>query len=189
MILIGMGANLPTVHGGPMATLEAAMTLMPALGISIVRRSAFYLTPPLTPYAQPDFVNNVVMVETALPAASLLDALHRIEDRFGRHRTARWAARTLDLDLLDYQGQIVHASGPRGVEAGPGVLPLALPHPGIAGRAFVLVPLAEVAPEWRDPVSGETAGRLLQRLVAAQGPAAMAGIRRIGLKTRAKPPH
>lgn len=181
MILIGLGANLPTVHGGPRATLEAALALMPAFGISVMRHSSYYRTPALTPYVQPYFVNSVAVVETALPAAALLEALHRIEGLFGRHRVARWAARTLDLDLLDYHGQIVHAAGPRGLEAGAGKLPLALPHPGIADRAFVLVPLAEVAPGWRHPVSGEGPRQLLQRLDAAQGGQARAGIRRIGL--------
>jgi 2-amino-4-hydroxy-6-hydroxymethyldihydropteridine diphosphokinase len=181
MIVIGLGANLPTVYGSSKTTIGAALALMPALGISVIRHSSYYRTPALTPYVQPDFVNNVAVVETAMPAAALLEALHRIEEQFGRYRVARWAARTLDLDLLDYGGQIVHAAGPRGPEAGPGKLPLALPHPGIAGRAFVLLPLAEVAPGWRDPVSGESARRLFQRLNAAQGGRAGAGIRRIGL--------
>jgi len=114
-----------------------------------------------------------------VPPAALLEALHRIEALFGRVRRVRWGERTLDLDLLDFNGLVVPAKGPRGPEAGLGTLPLALPHPGLAERGFVLVPLLEMAPEWRHPVSGEGAARLLERLQADQGPAALAGIERI----------
>lgn len=179
MILIGMGANLPTVHGEPRATLEAAIAAMPAFGISVRKCSSFYRTPAIAQYVQPPYVNAVASVETALPAADLLQALHRIEAMFGRVRIARWAARTLDLDLLDYDGQIVIARGSRGPEAGPGPLPMVLPHPGIAERGFVLVPLLEIAPNWRHPVLGEGAARLIERLAATQGASAIAEIRRI----------
>jgi len=81
--------------------------------------------------------------------------------------------------LLDYDGQVVVDSGPRGLDAGAGPLPLALPHPGIPERGFVLVPLAEVAPEWRHPVMGESAAELLQRLKGAGDQASLAGINRI----------
>lgn len=179
MILIGLGANLASVHGGPKAMLEAAFSAMPSFGVSVRRCSSFYRTPAMAYHVQPPYVNAVAVVETALPAADLLQALHRIEALFGRVRVVRWAARTLDLDLLDYQGRIVTPRGPRGVEAGPGRLPMALPHPGLAERGFVLVPLAEIAPEWRHPVLGEGAARLIQRLKAAQGAASIAEIKRI----------
>ncbi|MDO8287895.1 MAG: 2-amino-4-hydroxy-6-hydroxymethyldihydropteridine diphosphokinase [Parvibaculum sp.] len=179
MILIGLGANLPTVEGSPRQTLEAALRLMPAFGISPVRCSSFFSTPALAHTVQPPYVNAVAVVASAMPARDLLAALHRIEIQFGRVRHTRWAARTLDLDLLDYQGQIVTAQGPRGADAGAGPLPLALPHPGIEARGFVLVPLAEVAPNWVHPRLGVTAVALLERLKAAEGPSAVAGIRRI----------
>lgn len=179
MILIGLGANLPTVEGGPRQTLEAALRLMPVFGISPIRCSPFFSTPALAHTVQPPYVNAVAVVASAMPARDLLAALHRIETQFGRVRRTRWAARTLDLDLLDYQGQIVTAQGPRGADAGIGPLPLALPHPGIEARGFVLVPLTEVAPNWVHPRSGVTASALLERLKAVEGPAAVAGIRRI----------
>lgn len=179
MILIGLGANLPTVEGSPRQTLETVLRLMPAFGISLIRCSSFFSTPALGHTVQPSYVNAVAVVASAMPARDLLAALHRIEARFGRVRQARWAARTLDLDLLDYEGQIVTARGKRGADAGIGPLPLALPHPGIEARGFVLVPLAEVAPNWVHPRSGMTAVALLERLKAANGPGAVAGIRRI----------
>lgn len=179
MILVGLGANLTSVYGEPTTVLEGALAIMPAFGISVRRRSSWYRTPAISPYVQPPYVNGVVAVEAAVPPAALLDALHRIEALFGRVRRVRWGERTLDLDLLDFNGRVVPAKGPRGPEAGLGALPLALPHPGLAERGFVLVPLLEMVPEWRHPVSGEGAARLLERLQAGQGPAALAGIERI----------
>ncbi|MDO8421208.1 MAG: 2-amino-4-hydroxy-6-hydroxymethyldihydropteridine diphosphokinase [Parvibaculum sp.] len=179
MILIGLGANLPTVEGPPLATLQAALDLMPAFGISVLRCSSFYRTPAVAHDVQPPYVNAVAVVAAALPATDLLASLHRLEAQFGRVRHVRWAPRTLDLDLLDYEGQIVTSGHGAGREASGLKLPLALPHPGIDKRGFVLVPLAEVAPEWRHPVGGATVGELLNRLKAADGPSAVAGIERI----------
>lgn len=176
MILIALGANLPTVHGGPLATLEAALGVMPAFGVTVLRRSSFYLTPAIAPYAQPPFVNAVAEVATALPVGALLEMLHRIEERFGRVRRTRWGERTLDLDLLDYDGEVIPPAGPQGLAAGLGPIPLVLPHPGIAERAFVLIPLMELAPEWRHPVSGKGARALLRALQADRGLAITAGI-------------
>jgi len=90
-------------------------------------------------------------VQTALDPVSLLEALHRIEQCFGRTRGARNAPRTLDLDLVDYEGRIEQGS------------PI-LPHPRIEGRGFVLYPLADVAPEWRHPISGKSVRELIAAL-------------------------
>tara|TARA_R110000824_G_scaffold399843_1_gene606021 strand:+ start:111708 stop:112253 length:546 start_codon:yes stop_codon:yes gene_type:complete len=179
MILIGLGANLPTIYGGPQDTLRAALSVMPAFGIDVTRVSSFYCTPAMAHDVQPPYVNAVAVVRSLLPAIELLEMLHRIEEQFGRVRKSRWAPRTLDIDLLDYEGQIVTDDGPRGADAGVGTLPLALPHPGIAERGFVLVPLVELVPEWRHPVTGQDSLALLSVLKAAQGDAALAGIERI----------
>lgn len=175
-ILVALGGNLATVHGSPVKTLEAALAVMPGFGIRVVKCAHLYKTPALSSYVQPDYVNSVVSIETALPPADLLNILHRIEAIFGRVRRERWASRPLDLDLLDYRGMIMPAAGPRGADAGAGKLPLALPHPGIALRGFVLLPLRDVAPEWRHPVTGES----VDRLIAALGPGGLAGIERTG---------
>jgi 2-amino-4-hydroxy-6-hydroxymethyldihydropteridine diphosphokinase len=164
-ILIGLGANLPGRHGSPRQACEAALTMLEAEGVRVVRRSRWYESAPVPPSGQPWYVNGVVAVETALAPADLLALLHRIEAAFGRERRERNEARVLDLDLLAY--------GTR-VNDGPGS-PL-LPHPRLAERAFVLLPLAEVAPGWIDPRSGRPVADLIAALPAGQTAKPMTGL-------------
>ncbi|MGO8865959.1 MAG: 2-amino-4-hydroxy-6-hydroxymethyldihydropteridine diphosphokinase [Alphaproteobacteria bacterium] len=155
MILIALGANLPTQRfGEPRAACEAALSELAARGIRVVRRSRWYRSRPVPPSAQPDYVNGVVAVETTLDPRALLAELHSIEAAFGRERREKNAARTLDLDLIAYHERV---SG--GGAGGP-----VLPHPRLAGRAFVLRPLSDVAPDWRHPASGRTLAELLAAL-------------------------
>ena len=154
MILIGIGANLPSAaHGPPRATCEAALASLGDEGIRLVQCSRWYESPPAPVSDQPWFVNGVARVETALDPAALMAALHRLEAAFGRQRAERNAARVLDLDLLTYRGRV------RSGGDGP-----TLPHPRMQDRAFVLVPLAELAPGWRHPVSGLTVEALIAGL-------------------------
>jgi 2-amino-4-hydroxy-6-hydroxymethyldihydropteridine diphosphokinase len=141
-IYIGLGANLPSVAGPPQATLEAALAQLRKAGVRILRRSRWYRSAAWPNPADPEFVNAVAEVETGLAPAALLALLHQVEAALGRVRAAPNAPRAIDLDLLDYQGA---------VEAGPGG-PI-VPHPRLHRRAFVLLPLAELAPAWRHPVS------------------------------------
>ena len=159
MILIGLGANLPSVEfGAPPASLEAALGLLQQSGVALVRRSRWYRTAPVPISDQPWFVNGVAAIETALDPAALLALMQTIEGRFGRVRRERNAARVLDLDLLDYAGRVSEPHDP----------PPILPHPRLAERAFVLRPLAEVAPRWRHPATGAAIADLLRRLPPGQ---------------------
>ena len=161
MILIGLGANLPTSRfGPPRAALEAALKALSEVGIAPLRCSRWYESAPLPISDQPWYVNGVAVVETALAPAALLAELHRIERNFGRQRRLPNAPRTLDLDLLAYDDVVISAA-----EAVDGPV---LPHPRLAERAFVLLPLAEVAPGWRHPVSGECVEALIARLPEGQ---------------------
>ncbi len=155
MILIALGANLPGPDGAPpRETCERALARLDAAGVHPVAVSRWYRTPPDPPSDQPDFVNGVAAVETTLDPRALLTALHAVERAAGRVRTVRNAARTLDLDLIDYHGVV--RNGADG---------LVLPHPRAHARLFVLCPLADVAPDWRHPVSR----RSVSELIAASG--------------------
>ncbi|MEX2455302.1 MAG: 2-amino-4-hydroxy-6-hydroxymethyldihydropteridine diphosphokinase [Rhodospirillaceae bacterium] len=158
MILVAVGSNLPAEgHASPLETCEAALNALEMHDIRIAKRSRWYRSAPVAASDQPDFVNGVVLVKSGLGPAPLLSLLHEIEDRFGRRRSVPNAARTLDLDLIDHDGVTGDGS------AGP-----VLPHPRMAGRAFVLLPLAEVAPGWRHPVTGVGIGALIDALPPGQ---------------------
>ncbi len=138
---IGLGGNVGDVR----ATLVAALAAIDGLpGTRVIAQSRFYRTAPVGGIAQDDFVNAVARIETRLPAPALLEALFAIERAHGRdrHRERRWGPRTLDLDLLLHGDQRIDAEG------------LTVPHPRIAERAFVLVPLLEVSPEVMIPGLG-----------------------------------
>lgn len=155
MILVALGANLPGPWGGPKEGLRAALEQFSNYGLRVEAVSPFYQTAAVTPYAQPDFVNAVARISVAYSPNELLAQLHRIEAAFGRVRTQRWAERTLDLDLLDFDSVVQPDTGSNH---------LVLPHPRLALRAFVLVPLADVAPSWRHPISGQNAAEMLKSL-------------------------
>ncbi len=156
-ILIGLGANLPSRFGPPRQSLEAALARLEEEGVRIIRRSRFWRTRPLPESAQPWFVNAVAAVETDLSPVALLTLLHRIEADFGRVRAEINAPRVLDLDLLSF-GRVVLA-GPQ---------PPILPHPRLAERAFVLLPVRDIAPGWMHPVTGEGLDAMIAGLAPGQ---------------------
>lgn len=153
MILIALGSNRQGPWGLPRDTVEKALARLNGGGIRVKRASSLLVSAPFGVTDQPPFVNAVAEVATALGPEALLQRLHLIERMAGRRRTLRWGPRTLDLDLLDYDGLL------RPAPARP-----VLPHPGIAERIFVLAPIAEIAPRWRHPVSHLTAAAMLRRL-------------------------
>ncbi|MBV8977532.1 MAG: 2-amino-4-hydroxy-6-hydroxymethyldihydropteridine diphosphokinase [Alphaproteobacteria bacterium] len=151
MILIALGSNLPSDAGPPERTLRAALRMLDESGARVRRVSPFYRTPAWPDPRDPAFVNAVATIETLLAPDELLRALEQVETRFGRKRSIANAPRTLDLDILDVEGR---------VEQGPPTLP----HPRMTRRAFVLVPLADVAPDWKHPVTGKSVSELLKAL-------------------------
>jgi 2-amino-4-hydroxy-6-hydroxymethyldihydropteridine diphosphokinase len=153
-IYVGLGANLAhPEHGSPVETLAAALADFGRRCIIVQRLSPWYRSAPVPASDQPWYVNAVAEVSTQLSPDLLLAELHALESAYGRVRTVVNAPRAIDLDLLDYRGEV--ALG------GPGLA--TLPHPRLAERAFVLRPLADLAPAWRHPATGKT----IQALVAA----------------------
>jgi 2-amino-4-hydroxy-6-hydroxymethyldihydropteridine diphosphokinase len=150
---IGMGGNLASWAGEPQATLAAAARRLESLG-RVVRRSSLYSTEPVGYAEQPRFLNAVVALETELEPGELLRSLMAIEQEFGRDRTAGIAngPRTLDLDILLLGEEEISRPD------------LEIPHPRLSERAFVLVPLNEIAPEARVPRRGKTVAQLLANL-------------------------
>jgi 2-amino-4-hydroxy-6-hydroxymethyldihydropteridine diphosphokinase len=158
MIFLGLGANLPSpAFGTPRAACEAALKCLECKGVRILRRSRWYESAPRPPSGQPRYVNGVAEVDSSLSPEALLAVLHAVEATFGRVREVRNEARVLDLDLLAYHDI---------VREGP--VPPILPHPRMTERAFVLLPLAELAPDWRDPRSGARLADLVTALPPGQ---------------------
>ncbi len=160
MILIGLGANVPGPWGKPHQTLEKALEILDENPLSVVKASTIIVTKPFGVTDQPEFVNAVAQIQTGLKPQALMTRLHEIELLADRRRTVRWGPRTLDLDLLDYDDQVLSGDG----ESYGHQTPLVLPHPGIAERTFVLEPIAEIAPNWKHPVSGLSARKMLQKV-------------------------
>ena len=156
-LLIGLGANLtPDGYASPREGCIAAVSALADEGVHLSALSHWYESAPVPISDQPWYLNAAAEATTELDAASTLAALHHIERRFGRVRTERNAARVLDLDLLDFAGMVSNAHD------------LALPHPRLHERAFVLLPLGELCPDWVHPVSGIAIQDLIAMIPADQ---------------------
>lgn len=148
---IALGSNL----GNSEQTIEDALIRLELTnGMRLGMRSQLYKTAPVGP-PQPDYINACAILHTILPPEQVLQVLLTTEASFGRLRREQWGPRTLDLDLLLYGKQVVDT--PR----------LTLPHPRMHERAFVLVPLAEIAVDWSHPIKQQTVGDLLRQVDAA----------------------
>ncbi len=171
-----MGSNLTSRHGSPLDTVLAAIDAVARAGVQVDAVSEMYRTPACPAGAGPDYVNAALACRSALGPQALLERLHGIEKAFDRRRTGRWQSRTLDLDLLAVGDAILpdretfaHWSD-LDAEEQKSRAPdrLILPHPRLHERAFVLIPLADVAPDWRHPVLGRRVQEMAAALPEAQ---------------------
>lgn len=180
---IGLGSNVASSWGGPAETLVEAVRRIGSDSVSVTAVSRFFGSPAYPPGSGSDYVNAAAMVETTLDPSALLARLMQIEAVLGRVRGQRWASRTADLDLLLF-GQAVlpdrttsqtwmTLSPERQMTETPAQL--ILPHPRLQDRGFVLIPLAEIAPAWRHPLTGRTVRQMAEDLPEA----AKAGVRPI----------
>ncbi|MCE7796837.1 2-amino-4-hydroxy-6-hydroxymethyldihydropteridine diphosphokinase [Sphingobium sufflavum] len=153
---IGIGSNQPLSRRlGPRAIVMAALLELDRKPLKVRALGPIIRSRPLGPSTR-DYANSAAVIATRLSPAALLDHLQALEAQFGRRRRRRWGARTLDLDILLWEGGPVRS--PR----------LAIPHPGLAARAFVLEPLRAIAPGWRDPASGLRIAHLAARNARAR---------------------
>lgn len=149
---IALGSNL----GDSLGTLESAIQDLSKIdAIALEACSHWYQTKAIGP-PQPDYLNGCAILQTALEPFALLEVLLELEKKFGRERRERWGPRTLDLDLLLFDDLILDSP------------PLQIPHPRMRDRAFVLIPLNEIAPDWIDPISGKTVAHLAQKVDASE---------------------
>ena len=156
-LYIGIGANLtPAGYKPPREGCEAALASLQVEGICLKQISNWYETAPVPVSDQPWYLNAVALATTSVDPSMALAALHRIESCFGRVRKEQNEARVLDMDLLDFDGECKQNSS------------LTLPHPRMHERAFVLLPLRELCPEWTHPISGISIDNLVERLPPGQ---------------------
>jgi deoxyguanosine kinase len=153
VVLLALGSNLNDREGYIRNALEAIQSI----SVSPMRKSKVYETAPVGPGPQGKYLNLVVRFSTRLEPRALLNFCRETEERLGRQPRGRWAPREIDLDILSYGREIIHEEG------------LAVPHPSILDRQFVLVPLADLDPEFVLPGFNETVGRQLQRCIEVQG--------------------
>ncbi|WP_308442457.1 2-amino-4-hydroxy-6-hydroxymethyldihydropteridine diphosphokinase [Aliiroseovarius zhejiangensis] len=171
-VLVSLGSNATSSLRESATIIHDAVEQLAALGLRITRKSRYYSTPCFPAGAGPDFVNAVVGIDSDLPPADILAVLHEVEEAFGRERPSRWAPRTLDLDLLACGDQILPdifilkrwMTLPLAEQMKQAPDQLILPHPRLHERAFVLIPLADVAPQWRHPITQMVVKQMVDEL-------------------------
>jgi 2-amino-4-hydroxy-6-hydroxymethyldihydropteridine diphosphokinase len=157
--LISLGANIAGRWGAPLRSLQSAVRALANCSLKLERASGLYQTVPLGQYRQPLYLNAVVLVKSAYSSAALLRLLKKIELRAGRRTGVVWGPRPLDLDIVDHGGRVEGWPLGRRVRG-----QIVLPHPEAHRRAFVLVPLLDVAPRWHHSALHQSARTLLTKL-------------------------
>ena len=156
MIFLGLGSNLPSKYGDRFANINLAISSLEAYGIKVIKKSSFYKTPSYPNRENPKFINVVILVETNLLPIDLMSVLIFIEERLERKRGKKNDPRTCDIDIIDYNSQILNLKCNN--------LDLAVPHKELTSRNFILFPLQEISPMWKHPKTKETINNLIQNL-------------------------
>ena len=156
MIFLGLGSNLSSKYGNRFANINLAISSLEAYGIKVIKRSSFYKTPSFPDTENPKFINVVILVESNLLPLDLMSTLLFIEEKLGRKRVKKNDPRTCDIDIIDYNSQVLNLKYNN--------LDFKVPHKELASRNFVLFPLREISPMWKHPKTKETINNLIQKL-------------------------
>ena len=156
MIFLGLGSNLPFKNGDRFTNINIAISFLEGYGIKVIKKSSFYETPSYPNKENPKFINAVILVETILPPIDLMSVLIFIEEKLERKRGKKNDPRTCDIDIIDYNSQILNLRYNN--------LDLTVPHKELTLRNFILFPLQEISPTWEHPKTKEIISVLLQKL-------------------------
>ena len=156
MIILGLGSNLSSSFGDRFNNINLAMAYLESYDIKILKKSSFYETPSHPNQKNPKFINIVTLVKTHLPPIELMSVLIFIEEKLERKRAKKNDPRTCDIDIIDYNSQIVDFKYKN--------LNLTLPHEKLVNRNFVLIPLHEILPEWQHPETKDSIDVLINKL-------------------------
>ena len=156
MIFLALGSNLPSKYGDRFANINLAISSLESYGIKVIKRSSFYKSPSYPDKENPEFINVVILVETYLPPVDLMSVLTFIEEKLERKRIKKNDPRTCDIDIIDYNSQILNLKYNN--------LDFTVPHKELTSRNFVLFPLKEISPMWKHPKTKETINNLIQKL-------------------------
>lgn len=165
-VLVGLGANCSGPWGTAAEAIAHAIGEIERANATVLAVSPLYRTAAVGSARQPPYVNAVALLDTSLPPEALLRVLKAIERRSGRRGGRPWGPRTLDIDIVDYGGQVRHWRRGRPAFRAAGVRPLVLPHPLAHERPFVLKPLFDIAPDWRHPALKQSGRDLWHRIAA-----------------------
>ena len=156
MIFLGLGSNLASKYGDRFTNINLAISFLEGYGIKVIKKSSFYETPSYPNRENPKFINAVILVETILPPIDLMSVLIFIEEKLERKRGKKNDPRTCDIDIIDYNSQILNLRYNN--------LDLTVPHKELTLRNFILFPLQEISPTWEHPKTKEIISVLLQKL-------------------------
>jgi 2-amino-4-hydroxy-6-hydroxymethyldihydropteridine diphosphokinase len=158
MILLSLGSNLPSKFGDSKNTILKCYEFFNNNDIKILKKSSFYETFAIPNKSDPKFVNSVISVETKFSAEELIKYILKVEEKFDRKREQINAPRTCDIDILDFNGQIINIFNKN--------ISLEIPHPRLEQRSFVLYPIREIDKNWKSPLSGKKIDQLIENLDA-----------------------
>ncbi len=171
-ILLGLGGNIASEMVPPVETIRSAIFDVAACGLDVAAVSRYYQTPCFPVGAGPDYVNAALRCESELEPMEILARLREIEASYGRERRERWGSRTLDIDVLavddvvlpDRETYLSWAQLDQGAQKQRTPQDLILPHPRLQDRGFVLIPMADVAPDWVHPILKKTVSEMVDEL-------------------------